>query len=158
MPKIDMQPIPNHIAIIMDGNGRWAKKRFLSKSVGHKSGADTLKNTIEHAESLGVKYLTAYAFSTENWNRTEQEVDSLMNILKEYINKYIQDVNNNDVKITVIGDTTRLDKDLQQKIKELIEISKNKKGINVIMAMNYGGRDDITRAAKNIAYDVNMVN
>ena len=126
----------------------------MTKGMGHKVGADTLKNTIENASNLGVKYLTVYAFSTENWTRSEKEIKDLMNLLREYIDMYIKDVDKNDVKISIIGDKNKLDLDLQQKIEKLIDLTSNKKGINVIIAINYGGRDEIVRATKNILTDI----
>jgi undecaprenyl diphosphate synthase len=155
MLKIDYDSIPNHIAIIMDGNGRWAKKRLVSKSIGHKTGADTLKKIIESAEEIGISYLTAFAFSTENWNRSDSEVAAIMKLLREYIDKYIEDVHNNNIKMTIIGNINALDIDLQEKSQLLMDMTRNKTGINVIIAINYGGRDEITRATHRIINDIN---
>lgn len=155
MLKVNSENMPKHIAIIMDGNGRWAKKRFLAKKIGHKSGADNLKKIIEESENLGIKYLTAYAFSTENWNRNEDEITSLMNLLREYIDKYLKDVHNSNIKISIIGNLIKLDKDLQEKAEILTELTKNKTGIHVLIAINYGGRDEIVRAVNKIIADIN---
>lgn len=155
MLKVNSENMPKHIAIIMDGNGRWAKRRFLAKKIGHKSGADNLKKIIEESENLGIKYLTAYAFSTENWNRNEDEITSLMNLLREYIDKYLKDVHNSNIKISIIGNLIKLDKDLQEKAEILTELTKNKTGIHVLIAINYGGRDEIVRAVNKIIADIN---
>jgi len=146
--------VPEHIAIIMDGNGRWAKRRLLNKSAGHRAGAQALRRLAEEAEKIGVKILTVYAFSTENWSRPKAEVDDLMSLIHHYIQQYIDDSEKNDMRISVIGDLTRLSVDLQRKIAGLLEMTKDKKGLRVVLALNYGGRDDITRAARKLAYDV----
>ena len=148
-----IQNIPEHIAIILDGNGRWAKNHHLPTSAGHKAGADTLRNIANFAESLGVKYLTVYAFSTENWKRPQKEVDYLMNLLEDYIDRYIKDTKKNNMKFVVIGDPTALSPKLQEKINILHELSAEKSGLQLNMAINYGGRDDIVRAVKKIAAD-----
>jgi undecaprenyl diphosphate synthase len=145
--------MPEHVAIIMDGNSRWAKKRFLNKAAGHNAGAQALRRLAAEAEKLGVKILTVYAFSTENWNRPQDEVDTLMNLIHNYIQQYLDDNKKNDMRICVIGDTTRLPKDLQTKIINLEEMTREKKGMRVNIALNYGGRDEIVRAARKIAAD-----
>lgn len=144
-----MNNVPKHIAIIMDGNGRWAKKRFLPRVMGHKRGADALEKMLTAAGDLGVEHITVYAFSTENWSRTEEEVKGIMGILREYINKYFREYF--DFRIDSIGDLSRLDPDLQKDIARLKEASKDKKGIHLTIAMNYGGRDEIKRAVQDIA-------
>ena len=146
--------VPEHIAIIMDGNGRWAKRRLLTKSAGHKAGAQALRRLAVEAEKIGVKYLTVYAFSTENWTRPQDEVDALMNLIHDYIQQYIDDSKKNDMRICVIGDLSRLSSELQRKIAGLEDLTKDKKGLRVNIALNYGGRDDITRAARKLAADV----
>lgn len=151
---MDHSNFPKHISIIMDGNGRWAKKRLLPRSAGHKSGAQALKKLAEACEELGLKYLSVYAFSTENWKRDKEEVDYLMNLLREYIEQYIKDSNKNNMKLTVIGDHSVLDKDLQQKISHIQNITKNKQGLNLVIALNYGGRDEIIRAVKKLSTQV----
>lgn len=142
--------IPEHIAIIMDGNGRWAKKRLLPRKLGHRAGAQTLNKLIKYADEIGIKHMTVYAFSTENWNRSKEEVDALMNLLREYISDYIRDNKDSNIKVDMIGDINALDKDIQEKIKELEDVSSIKKGMNLHIAINYGGRNEILRSFKNI--------
>ncbi len=149
-----MQSIPQHIAIIMDGNGRWAKKRMLPNKAGHKAGANALNTLVKDAEKIGIKYLTVYAFSTENWRRSNEEVEYLMGLLHDYVDQYIKDSSKNNVKITFIGDETRLDEKLQQKIIKLKQLTKNKTGICLIIALNYGGKDELVRSIKKICKDV----
>lgn len=146
-----MNNVPKHIAIIMDGNGRWAKKRLLPRVMGHKQGADALDRMLNAAGGLGVEHITVYAFSTENWSRAEEEVRGIMGILREYINKYFREYANSDFRVDSIGDLSRLSPDLQADIARLKEVSKNKKGIHLTIAMNYGGRDEIKRAVQDIA-------
>ncbi|MDR2648893.1 MAG: isoprenyl transferase [Clostridiales bacterium] len=149
-----MEDVPEHIAIIMDGNGRWAKSRFLNKAAGHRAGAQALRRLAVDAEKMGVKILTVYAFSTENWKRPQDEVDTLMELIHDYIQQYIDDSKKNDMRICLIGDLTRLSDELQRKIADLQEMTSNKKGLRIVIALNYGGRDDITRAARKLAADV----
>ena len=145
--------IPKHIAIIMDGNGRWAKKRWLPRVMGHRKGAEALDNLLTNAKGLGVEYITVYAFSTENWKRSVEEVTGIMKLLREYINRYFND-STIDLRINSIGDLSRLDQDLQDDIAKMKEKSKDRKGIVLTIAMNYGGRDEITRAVRKISEDV----
>ena len=142
-----------HVAIMMDGNGRWARKRFLKAEAGHRAGAQALKKLVPEAAEAGVRYLTVFAFSTENWSRPADEVQSLMDLLRGYIQEYIDDTEKNDVKMTVIGDVSRLDADLRQKIAYLTELTLDKPGLRLNIAINYGGRDEIVRAVKRIAAD-----
>lgn len=146
--------VPKHIGIIMDGNGRWAKKRMLPRVFGHRQGAKALDTLLNNAKGMGVEHITVYAFSTENWSRAEEEVSSIMGILREYINKYFKEYADSDFRVDSIGDLSALSPDLQKDINNLKEASKNKKGIHLTIAMNYGGRDEITRAVKKIAQDV----
>ena len=146
--------LPNHIAIIMDGNGRWAKKRFLPKKMGHRAGADALKKIVEKLQNTDIKHITVYAFSTENWKRSKEEVDDLMLLLKEYIAQYIKENDKGNVKIDTIGDLSALTEDLRNDILKLEEISANKTGINLHIAINYGGRDEIIRAMKKMYADI----
>ena len=150
--------LPRHIAIIMDGNGRWAKKRFMPRSFGHRAGAQTLNKLLKEADKIGIEHITVYAFSTENWVRSDDEVNTLMNLLKEYIEDYIKDNSKSNIKIDAIGDLSRLDEDLQNKIKKLEKISSHKKGLNLHIGLNYGGRDEIVRAAKKIFEDIEKGN
>ena len=151
--KIDITglKIPEHVAIILDGNGRWAKKRFLPRNAGHAAGAKNVEKILEDAHDIGIKYITMYAFSTENWNRPEDEVKALMKLLRNYLKDCIERANKNDMKVRVIGDKTGLDNDIIEKINELEECSKDNKGINFIIALNYGSRDEIRRATAKIA-------
>ncbi len=149
-----VKEVPKHIGIIMDGNGRWAKKRFLPRVMGHRQGAIALDNLLNSAKGLGVEHITVYAFSTENWKRTEEEVKGIMGILREYINKYFRDYANSDFRVDSIGDLSALAPDLQKDIAELKEVSKNKKGIHLTIAMNYGGRDELKRAVQKITQEV----
>lgn len=153
--KIDItgMKIPEHIAIILDGNGRWAKKRLLPRKAGHAAGARNVEKIIEDAHDLGVKYLTMYAFSTENWNRPEDEVRALMKLLRDYLKDCIERADKNNMKVRIIGERSRLDQDIVDRIEELEECSKNNTGINFIIALNYGSRDEIRRAVKHIAED-----
>ncbi len=144
------RPIPAHVAVIMDGNGRWAKARHLPRNAGHRAGGQNFRKIAEEAERAGIKYLTAFALSTENWSRPQEEVDGLMKLLREYIQQYIDDTKRNNMPINVIGDLGRLDPDLRERIKLLEELSAGKTGLRVNIAINYGGRDDILRAAKRL--------
>ncbi len=145
--------VPVHIAIIMDGNGRWAKKRLLAKTLGHDAGAQALKKVANEAEALGVKYLTVYAFSTENWARSDSEVYGLMDLLRNYIDQYIRDTKKNNMRFKVIGRKDRLAPDLIERISRLENISKDKTGLCMVIALDYGGRDEILRAVKKISED-----
>ncbi len=147
--------LPKHIAIIMDGNGRWAKKRFMPRSFGHRAGAQTLNKLIKEADKLGIEHITVYAFSTENWTRSEEEVSSLMDLMREYIDDYIKDNKKSNIKVDVIGDISKLALDLREKIKRLEEISSFKTGLKLHIAINYGGRDEIVRAIKKMCVDIN---
>ncbi len=143
-----------HIAIIMDGNGRWAKKRLLPNKLGHREGAKVLKKITEYCDEIGLQYLTVYAFSTENWNRSEKEVDDLMALLSEFLDEYISNNDKNNIVIKVIGDKNRLEKSIVEKICTIEKLSENKKGVQLNLAINYGGRDEIVRSVKKICEDV----
>lgn len=146
--------IPKHVAIILDGNGRWAKKRLMPRNYGHMQGAKVVEQICEDADSIGIKYLTVYAFSTENWNRSKDEVDALMKLLRNYLKNCIERANNNNMRVRVIGEKSRLNDDIRSKIEELEECSKNNTGLNFTIALNYGSRDEIRRAVAKIAADV----
>ena len=152
--------LPKHVAFIMDGNGRWAKKKLVSKKLGHKAGAEALNNLLKKIAKTEIKHVTVYAFSTENWKRSKQEVEDIMNLLREYFNNYISSNKKTNFKIDVIGDISYLDHDLQEKIKNLEDNSKNNQGLNLHIALNYGGRDEIVRALKKIAIKIknNQIN
>ena len=146
--------IPQHVAIILDGNGRWAKKRLLPRNAGHVQGAKAVEQICEDAWDLGIKYLTVYAFSTENWKRPEEEVGALMKLLKKYLSNCLERSSKNNMRVRVIGDVTRLSPELQQQIAELEEKSAVCTGLNFTVALNYGGRDEMIRAMKHMVQDV----
>ncbi len=152
--KSPANAVPQHIGIIMDGNGRWAKKRLLPKAMGHRKGAEALDRLLKDAKDSGVKYITVYAFSTENWKRSQEEVSAIMGLLREYINRYFLENENNTLKVDSVGDLSALSPDLQRDIEKLKKISKNRTGINLRIAMNYGGRDELRRAFTKIAEEV----
>lgn len=143
--------VPNHIAIILDGNGRWAVSRGLPRNAGHVQGAKTVENICEIAYKMGVQYLTVYAFSTENWTRPKEEVDALMKLLRSYMKNCLKTAEKNNMCVRVIGDKTGLDQDIQDSIKALEEASKNNTGLHFSIAINYGGRDEIRRAVVKLA-------
>lgn len=146
--------IPTHIAIIMDGNRRWAKARNLPVKAGHKEGAETLKKIVRYANKIGIKYMTVYAFSTENWKRSEEEVNALMFLLESYLDEFSKEANTENFVIRVLGDLTALSEKLQKKINEAIERTKNNTGIVLNIALNYGGRNEIVNAVKQIALKI----
>lgn len=151
---LDNDNIPKHVAIIMDGNGRWAKKRKLPRTMGHKAGVETIRRVIKESHKLGIKYLTLYAFSTENWKRPSDEVSALMKLLVEYFRKELKELNENDVVIKISGDITKLPKDAEEEILKAIETTKNNNGVVLNIAFNYGGRDEIIRAIKLVYEEV----
>ena len=145
--------MPRHIAIILDGNGRWAKAKGMPRNYGHAQGSKNVERICEEAYRMGIKYLTVYAFSTENWNRPKDEVNALMKLLRNYMKTCLKTAEKNDMKIRVIGDITRLDEDIRSRIQELEEATKNNGGLNFQIAINYGSRDEIKRAVRRIAQD-----
>ncbi|MCI8392698.1 MAG: isoprenyl transferase [Clostridia bacterium] len=145
---------PEHIAIIMDGNRRWARAQGLNINLGHKEGAENLKRIAIYANNIGIKYLTVYAFSTENWKRSEDEVGALMVLLKTYLNDLISSVDTKNVRIKIFGHIESLPDKLRENIEKAIEKTKDNTGLTLCIAFNYGGRDEITRATRNIAKDV----
>ena len=145
--------VPNHIAIILDGNGRWAKKRGMPRSFGHVKGCENLEDICEVAKELGVKYLTVYAFSTENWKRSKEEVDGLMKLFRNYLKKCIKISQKNNMRVKVIGDITAFDSDIQESIKKLEDFSKDFTDLHFQIALNYGSRDEITRAVNRMLED-----
>lgn len=146
--------IPEHVAIIMDGNGRWAKKRLMPRNFGHKAGAKVVEQICEDAHNLGIKYLTVYAFSTENWKRSVEEVSGIMNLLRNYLVDSIERASKNNMRVRIIGDRTALDDDIVDKIKNLEEKTKDYDGLTFTIALNYGGRDELRRSIQAIAQDV----
>lgn len=145
--------VPNHIAIILDGNGRWAKKRGMPRSFGHVKGCENLEDICEVAKELGVKYLTVYAFSTENWKRSKEEVDGLMKLFQNYLKKCIKISQKNNMRVKVIGDITAFDSDIQESIEKLEDFSKDFTDLHFQIALNYGSRDEITRAVNRMLED-----
>ncbi|RXJ82224.1 di-trans,poly-cis-decaprenylcistransferase [Arcobacter sp. F2176] len=145
-----MNNLPQHVAIIMDGNGRWAKEQGLNRTAGHEEGAKTVREITTHANNLGIKYLTLYAFSTENWTRPKLEVEFLMKLLERYLKNELLIYLENNVKFKAIGDLSKFSKSLQKVISETQEKTKNCKGLTQILALNYGSRDEITRAVKKL--------
>lgn len=146
--------IPQHIAIILDGNGRWAKSKGMPRNYGHTMGAKNVEVVCKAAHDLGVKYLTMYAFSTENWNRPENEVNALMKLLESYLKNCTKTADKNNMRVRVIGDTTRLSEKFQNQIKELEIASAKNDGLNLQIAINYGSRDEMVRAMRKMAEDV----
>lgn len=146
--------LPEHIGIIMDGNGRWAKKRSLPRSVGHREGAKTFRKITRYCSDIGIKYLTVYAFSTENWKRPQDEVSALMKLFKSYLNEALEDFKDDSIVVKFIGDKSHFSEDLQKLMIENEESSKDRDGMVLNIAMNYGSRDEIVRAVKNISLDV----
>lgn len=146
--------IPEHVAIILDGNGRWAKKRFLPRKAGHVAGSKTVEQICEDAWDLGIRYLTVYAFSTENWKRPQDEVDALMKLLRQYLKDCIKRSTKNNMCVRVLGDISPLDEDLKASILELEEVSKDNTGLHFQVALNYGSRDELLRAVRRMAEDV----
>lgn len=143
--------IPQHVAIIMDGNGRWAKKRGMPRSVGHKKGAETVKEITRAAGEIGVKYLTLYAFSTENWNRSEEEVATLMDLLREYLKSDLKEIQENGVKIVFIGERQMLDADIVENMRKLEADTAGNDKMTLCIALSYGSRQEIVNAARKIA-------
>ena len=143
--------LPTHIAIVMDGNGRWAKKRGLPRQVGHRFGAEAFRTVANYAKSIGLKYLTVYAFSTENWKRSEEEVDAIMELLERYLREAIADMDKNRVRFCFFGDMSRLSPELRQEVQVAQERSAQYEGVQVNFCLKYGGRDEIVRAARRFA-------
>lgn len=152
--QIDMNRVPVHIAVIMDGNGRWAKKRGLPRTAGHRAGVEAIREIVRTASSLGVKHLTLYSFSTENWKRPKDEVQALMSLLVEYLRNEVEELNANNVIIRSIGAIEGLPKICQDELKRAYERTKNNTGLSLNLALNYGGRDEIKRAVKSISAKV----
>jgi len=152
--QLDMELIPAHIAIIMDGNGRWAKQRKLPRTMGHRAGMKNIKMMVEESSNLGVEYLTLYAFSTENWKRSKEEVGALMDLVVEFINKEFEELHRNNVRLNSIGDISKLPEKSKAAIEDAKYKTRNNTGLTLNIALNYGGRDEIVRGVKEIAKDV----
>ena len=148
--------LPKHIAIIMDGNRRWAREHKLPIGIGHKKGAEALEKIAKYANKIGLEYMTVYAFSTENWKRSEEEVSTLMLLLKNYLDYYTQRVESDNIKVRILGDISKLKKDLQESIVALEKRTENNTGITLNIAFNYGGRDEIVKATQKIAKKVKL--
>ena len=151
--NIDNMVIPDHIAIILDGNGRWAKKRGLPRSMGHKEGCVVVERTVEDAARIGIKYLTVYGFSTENWKRSGDEVGALMQLFRYYMVRLLKIARANNVRVRMIGERSRFDQDIIDGINRLERETENNTGLTFVIAVNYGGRDEILRAARAYALD-----
>ncbi len=152
--KLNTDELPRHIAIIMDGNGRWAKKRGLARSFGHRAGTDNVKKIIRFCSDIGIKILTLFAFSTENWKRPAEEVNLLMGLLLEYLRKEIRELNEENVVLNTLGNISELSKELIKEINDAKELTKNNTGMKVNIAINYGARTEIVKAAADMAGDV----
>jgi len=152
--KIDFKKIPVHVAIIMDGNGRWAKQRNKDRFFGHREGVNSVKAVVEAAGELGIKYLTLYAFSSENWSRPKEEIELLMSLLVQGIRDELDNIIKQNIKIIVIGDLSKLKEEVRKQVEEAMERSKDNKGLNLIIALSYSGRDEIVYAVRQIANKV----
>ena len=152
--ELDADNIPQHIAIIMDGNGRWAKAKNLPRTMGHKAGVETIRRVIKEADRLGVKYITLYAFSTENWKRTKEEVGAIMLILQMYLDRFLKTADLDNIKLRILGDIDGVPEELRKKMIQMEERTKDNTGLNLNIAFNYGGRAEIVRATQRIAQDV----
>ncbi|MCR1933945.1 isoprenyl transferase [Clostridium tepidum] len=154
--NVDKNNIPKHIAIIMDGNGRWAKERNLPRTMGHKAGVETIREIVKECNNLDVKYLTLYAFSTENWKRPKDEVSALMTLLVQYLRKEVKELNENNVIVNAIGDIEKLPDVCVNELKKAYEETKNNTGLTLNLALNYGGRNEIVRVVKDIYKDIKI--
>ena len=155
---MNTENMPKHIAIIMDGNRRWAREKGLDPKQGHREGAKTLEKIVRYANKIGLEYITVYAFSTENWKRSEDEVGALMILLQKYLDDYSKRADTENIKVKVLGDITRLSEGMQKSIKKCMERTKNNTGVVFNIALNYGSRNEIVSAVKNIAYEVKNEN
>ena len=152
-PVLDKTNIPVHVAAIMDGNGRWAQKRGLPRTAGHSAGSEAFQNAAEYLQSLGVKYFTVYAFSTENWKRPAEEVQAIMGLLDRYLRKAIREMAEKNIRLRFLGDLEPLPEGLKKLIAETNEISRSTTGMQVNVCLNYGGRDEIVRAVRSLVRD-----
>ncbi len=156
--EIDKTNLPMHIGIIMDGNGRWAKKRRMPRNVGHRAGAEVLKKITTYADEIGIKAITAYTFSTENWKRPQAEIDGIMALLREYLLDYKKNLGDKNAVIKVIGDRSVLDEDIIELMAKTEEFTKNNTGVVLCLAINYGGQDEIVRAVNKLVADGEEIN
>ena len=156
--EIDKTNLPMHIGIIMDGNGRWAKKRRMPRNVGHRAGAEVLKKITTYADEIGIKAITAYTFSTENWKRPQAEIDGIMALLREYLLDYKKNLGDKNAVIKVIGDRSVLDEDIIELMAKTEEFTKDNTGVVLCLAINYGGQDEIVRAVNKLVADGEEIN
>lgn len=152
--NFDRENMPKHIAIIMDGNRRWARAKGKSASFGHKEGAKTLEKIVRYANKIGLRYITVYAFSTENWKRAEEEVKSLMMLLQTYLDDYSKRADTENIRVKILGDISALSEGMQKSINKCMERTKDNTGVTFNIALNYGGRDELLKAIKQISKDV----
>lgn len=155
---LDQERMPRHVAIIMDGNGRWAKNRGLPRLAGHNAGMKAMKKIVDHSDKLGIRYLTVYAFSTENWKRSIAEVSGIFKLLVTYVNSELKELVENNVKVTVLGDYRQIPSDAEKSLEKTLEATKNNTGLRFNIALNYGSRDEIRRAVEEIARGVQAGN
>lgn len=151
---LDKNRMPRHVAIIMDGNGRWAKQRNLPRAAGHNAGMKTMKKIVDHSDKLGIQYLTVYAFSTENWKRSVAEVTGIFKLLVTYVNSELKELIANNVKVTVLGDYSKIPEDARESLEKTLRETKDNTGLQFNIALNYGGRDEIRRAVCAIGQQV----
>lgn len=151
---LDMNNIPSSVAIIMDGNGRWAEKRRLPRVMGHNAGMKAMREIVSTASQLGVKFLTVYAFSTENWNRSDEEINGIFKLLIKYVDSELDKIAKNNVKINILGDRERLAQKVNEKIEQAIKRTEKNDGLIFNIALNYGGRDEILRSVKSVCQEV----
>ena len=151
---LDERNIPRHVAIIMDGNGRWAKKRFLPAVAGHNAGMKAMIEIVRHADHIGIKYLTVYAFSTENWKRSREEVKGIFGLLVKYVDSQLKELDENNVKVNILGDVGAFPEEAIDRLEKTVATTRDNTGLVFNIALNYGGRDDIRRACESIGKDV----
>lgn len=154
--KVKKRPLPQHIAIIMDGNGRWAQKRGLPREIGHRYGSEAITDIVEISAKIGIQYLTLFAFSTENWNRPDEEITALMDLLVEYLQKKLDYLYDNNIKLNVLGDIDAFPDHVQKEINYALDKTYSNTGLKLNIALNYGGRKDIVRATKRIIKDIQL--
>ena len=151
--QLEIEKLPRHIAIIMDGNGRWAKKHHLPRIMGHRRGSESVREVVRECRQLGIESLTLYAFSTENWNRPKTEIRALMALLKKFIRSEMLELHQNNIRVKMIGDLTKLPDDVMPAVREIMDFTANNTGMTLNVALSYSGRDDILRAIRNLVAD-----
>lgn len=150
---LENMTLPRHVAVILDGNGRWAARHGVPRAMGHKAGCETLEKIVEAVARMGLEYFTVYGFSTENWKRSEEEVGALMNLLRYYMGRIVRTANENNVRVRMIGEKSRFEQDIIEGIDRMEESTKNNTGLTFTVAINYGGRDEIVRAVRRVVRD-----